>query len=160
MAFPTTSSVFGAFITDMLNRTTTMDLDLASVTSVALFNNSLPTTPTKNDTSAQTAYNGTIWSTTYEVTDAGGWTAGGKVLTSKTSTFTNGTYTFDAADAASTTLTVGISNAYGVLVYDNATTTPVAKQGICFLYFGGAVSAPSGTLTVVFNPSGIFTIGY
>lgn len=157
MAFGSTSSVFGAFIADSLNRTSTLDLNTDTIKG-ALFGNSV--TPDKNAVAGSTAYNTGTWLTANEITDSGGWAAGGATLTVTTSGFSGGTYTFDANDLVSGTLTTGLSNAYGLLVYDNSTTTPVAKQGIAFLAFGGAVSAPSGTLTVVFNASGIFTIAY
>lgn len=157
MAFGSTSSVFGAFITDSLNNTAALDLNSDSL-KVALFGNSV--TPDKNATAANSAYNAGTWLLANEVSDSGGWASGGRSLASVTSAFSSGTYTFDAADIVSGTITSGISNAYGVLIYDDTLTTPVADQGVCFLAFGGAVSAPSGTLTVVFNASGIFTIAY
>ena len=57
------------------------------------------------------------------------------------------------ASAGGTTDTV--TNAYGVLVYNNTLTT---KDGVCWNAFGGAASVTSGTFTVVWNASGIFTI--
>ena len=48
--------------------------------------------------------------------------------------------------------------AYGVLIYDDTIATPVADQGICYLAFGGSNSVTSGTFTVSFNASGIFTV--
>lgn len=160
MAWPTgaaASAVFGAYIADSLNRTAALDLNSDSVY-VALFSNAA--TPDKNAASASTGYNTGTWLLANEVTDAGGWTAGGKLLTVTTSAFSAGTFTFAGSNIASGTITVGISNAYGVLVYDNTLATPVAKQGICFLGFGGAVSAPSGTLTIQWNAAGLFTITY
>ena len=52
--------------------------------------------------------------------------------------------------------TTTLTNAYGCLVYNDTVTTPVADQGLCFNYFGGANSVTSGTFTVVWNASGIF----
>ena len=37
-------------------------------------------------------------------------------------------------------------------------TTPVADQGICYNYFGGANSVTLGTFTIVWNASGIFAL--
>lgn len=156
MAFGTTSSVFGAFIADSFNASHALDLD-SHLLKLALYNNT--GTPDKTVAAASAAYNTGQWVTGNEVTDAGGWAAGGRQLTSPTSTFTGSTYTFDAPDLTSGTITVGISNAYGCLIYDTQSTT-VTNHGVCFLAFGGAVSAPSGTLTIVFNPSGIFTVTY
>lgn len=154
MAFGTTSSVFGAFFSESLNNTQALDLN-SDLIYAALYGDAV--VPDKNAIATAAAYNGGTWLTANEKTDTGGWPAGGRQLDSITSTFTNGVFTFDAADEASGTLTTGISDARGLLIYDNTLAT---KQGICFLAFGGAVSAPSGTLTVVFNASGIFTISY
>lgn len=157
MAFGTSSALFGAFVTDSLNRTNAFDLNSDTI-KAALFNNSV--TPDKNATAANSAYNAGTWTTSNEVSDTGGWVAGGPTLAGVTSAFSSGTYTFDANDIVSGSITVGISNAYGLLIYDNTLTTPVAKQGIAYLAFGGAVSAPTGVLTVTFNAAGIFTITY
>lgn len=158
MAFGTTSSVFGAFITDTMNASHALDVDTHTL-KLALYGNT--GTPDKNVAASLTAYNAATsqWVTANEVTDAGGWAAGGRALGTATSSHASGTYTFDAPDLASGTITVGISNAYGCLIYDTQSTT-VTNHGICFLAFGGAVSAPSGTLTIVFNPAGIFTVTY
>lgn len=157
MAFGTLSNVFGAFITDTMNASHALDLD-GHTLKLALYNNSQPTNPDRNASAATSAYNTGIWATTYEVTDPTGWPSGGYTLLNKTSTFASNTYTFDASDP-SAAVTTGISNAYGCLIYDTQSTTQL-NHGICFLAFGGAVSAPSGTLTIQFNAAGIFTIGY
>ena len=54
--------------------------------------------------------------------------------------------------------TTTLTNAYGCLVYSDTRTTPVADQGICFNYFGGANSVTSGTFTIVWNASGILAL--
>lgn len=153
MAF-TTSGVFTALIRDALNSTTSHspDLDADSI-KVALYGNS--GTPDKTVADTLTGYNQSTsqWVTANEVT-ATGWTAGGLALASITSTFSGSTYTFDAADKAGGA-TDTVTNCYGVLIYDNTITT---KDGLCFNYLGGANSVTSGTFTVVFNASGIFTI--
>jgi hypothetical protein len=64
---------------------------------------------------------------------------------------------WDASDTASGA-TATLSNVYGVLVYDDTLTTPVADQGVCFNYLGGANSVVSGTFTVVWNANGLFRI--
>ena len=46
---------------------------------------------------------------------------------------------------------------YGCLIYDDTITTPVADPGVCFVYFGGANSVTSGTLTIVWHSSGILS---
>jgi hypothetical protein len=87
----------------------------------------------------------------------GGWSTAGLALTSVTSTFTSNVYTLDAADTANGSAAT-ISGAFGCLIYDDTLTTPVADQGICFLSFGGTNSVTAGTLTVVYNASGIMTL--
>lgn len=147
------SKIFSAFIRDLMNQTAAFDLDTHTI-KAALYG----TTPTPDQTvtSANTAYAVGQWVTGNELSN-GGWTAGGLALTSVTSTFSSNVYTFDAADTANGSAAT-ISGAFGTLVYDDTLTTPVADQGICFNYFGGTNSVTSGTLTIVWNASGIFTL--
>jgi len=122
---------------------------------VALFDNTI--TPSQTVASASTAYAAGVWASG-GVSDASGWPAAGRDLASITSTFSSNVYTFDAADTVSANSTTTLTNAYGCLVYENTLTTPVADQGLCFNYFGGANSVTSGTFTVVWNASGIYAI--
>lgn len=154
MAFGTSSKIFTATITDLMNNTTAIDGN-SDTWNITLYGNS--GTPDQTVASANTAFNAGQWVTGNEVT-ATGWTTGGLNLASVTSTFSSVTYTFDAADksgGASDTVTA----AYGCLIFDNTIATPVAKQGLCYLAFGGSNSVTSGTFTVSFNASGIATIG-
>lgn len=148
------SKIFTAFITDAVNSTATMNIDANTVT-VALFDNSI--TPSQTVASASTAYGAGVWASG-GVSDASGWPAAGRDLASVTSTFSGATYTFDAADTVSANSSTTLSSTYGCLVYDNTLTTPVADQGICYNYFGGAQSVTAGTFTIVWNASGIMTI--
>jgi hypothetical protein len=133
----------------------------ADTVNVALFNN----TPSPDASAAvgSTGYNTGVWITANEVTDVTNWVAGGRALGSKTySVLTAGSQTtasavnFDAADlAGGGTLT--ITNAFGCLVYDSTITAgTVAKQGICFNYFGGAQTVTGGTFTIVWDATGVF----
>ena len=92
------------------------------------------------------------------VSDASGWPAAGRTLGSVTSTFSSNVYTFDAADTVSADTTTDLTNVYGCLIYDDTITTPVADQGICYNYFGGANTVTNGQFTVVWNVSGIFAL--
>ncbi len=155
----TNSKIFSSYITDVLNNTTAMDLN-ADTIEVALFNNSA--TPDQTVASASSAYGAGVWASN-GVTDTGtsapaGWPALGRPLATITSTFSSATYTFDAADTASANAVTTLANATGALVYDHTIATPVADQGICFNYFGGANSVTLGTFTVVWNSSGIFSL--
>lgn len=157
MTFGASSKIFSAFITDALNDTSHFDLNSDTI-KCALYNDT--TTPSQTVASASTGYNTGQWVTANELSN-GGWSAGGLALTSVTSTFSSNVYTFDAADTANGSAAT-ISGAFGCLIYDDTLTTgggsAVNDQGICYLSFGGTNSVTSGTLTVVYNVSGIFTL--
>jgi hypothetical protein len=130
----------------------------ADTVNAALFNNT--TTPDKTAARTSTGYNTGQWVTGNEVTDATNWVAGGRALGSKTTNVATNVFTFSAANTAGGG-TLTISNAFGCLLYDNnitAGTGGVAKQGVTFHDFGGSQSVTSGTFTIVWNASGIFTI--
>lgn len=148
------SKIFSSLITDALNNTAAIDLN-TDTPKVALFDNTI--TPSQTVTSANSAYGAGVWASG-GVSDASGWPAAGRVLASITSDFTSNVYTFDAADTVSANGTTTLTNAYGCLVYEDTLTTPVADQGMCFNYLGGANSIVSGTFTVVWNASGIFAL--
>jgi hypothetical protein len=127
---------------------------------VALFNNT--GTPDKTAAVLLTGFNTGQWVTANEVTDATNWVSGGRPLASKTFTFPGATniYMFDAADLAGGG-NVTLSGVMGCQVYDNSITAgTVAKQGFCYLYFGGSQSVTAGTFTIIFNASGLarFTV--
>lgn len=147
------SKIFSAFVTDSLNRTNAFDLNSDTI-KAALYNNT--GTPDQTVASASSGYNTGQWVTSNELSN-GGWTAAGLALGSVTSTFSSNVFTFDAADTANGS-SATISGAFGCLVYDDTLTTPVADQGVCFNYFGGTNSVTAGTLTIVWNASGLFTL--
>lgn len=126
---------------------------------VALFNNT--GTPNKDDTLANSAYNAGQWVTANEVTDATNWVAGGRPLASKTFTSpASGIAMFAAANLAGGG-NVTLSGVMGDLVYDfSITAGSVAKQAVCYNYFGGAQSVTAGTFTIVWNANGVcrFTV--
>jgi hypothetical protein len=107
--------------------------------------------------SASTAYGAGVWASG-GVSDASGWPAAGRSLGNIASGFSSNVYTFDADDMASANSTTTLTNATGVLHYEDTLTTPVADQGICYNYLGGANSVVNGLFTVVYNASGIFAI--
>jgi hypothetical protein len=156
----TNSKIFSAYITDVLNNTTAMDLNTDALLEAALFDNTV--TPSQTVASASTAYAAGVWAAG-GVVDTGtsapaGWPALGRPLASVASSFTTNVYTFDAADTVSANAVTTLTNAYGCLVYDHSIATPVADQGICFNYFGGANTVTLGTFTIVWNASGIMAI--
>jgi hypothetical protein len=151
----TDSRIFRQTVADTLAGTAVFDVDSPSDTyKVALFNNSV--TPDKDATAANSAYNAGTWLTANEQTSSTDWPATGKALAGMAiSTPSTGVVMLDATDLASGAAAT-LSNVYGCLVYDDTKTTPVADQGLCFNYFGGAASVTAGTLTVVWNASGLF----
>lgn len=86
-----------------------------------------------------------------------GYTAGGATLANKTVTYDAGTNktTFDADDvswAAST-----ITARYAVL-YDSTPGTNATRPLVAYVDFGSDQSSSSGTFTVSWSASGIFTV--
>lgn len=148
------SEIFSAFITDALNNTAALDLN-SDTLKAALYDNDI--TPSQTATSANTAYNVDQWTATGNEVSNGGWAAGGVALTSVASGFASNVYTFDAADTANGTAAT-LANVYGCLVYDDTLAAPVADQGISYHYFGGSNGVTSGTFTIVWNASGIFSL--
>lgn len=154
MAFNATK-VFTAWITDIANNTTAMDLNTDALLEAALFDNSI--TPSQTVASASTAYGAGVWASG-GVSDASGWPALGRPLASVTSTFSSNVFTFDAADTVSANSTTTLTGTYGTLIYDHSIATPVADQGICYLYFGGTQSVTAGQFTIIYNASGIVAL--
>lgn len=151
----TNSKIYSAYVTDSLNRTNAFDMDADNL-KAALFDNTI--TPSQTVASASTAYAAGVWASG-GVLDASGWPAVGRQLLSVASGFSSSTtYTFDAADTASANSTTTLTNAYGCLVYDDTLASVVNDQGVCYNYFGGANSVTSGSFTIVWNGSGIFTL--
>ena len=132
------------------------DLVATDVVNAALFNNSV--TPDRDAVVGSTGFNTGTWLTANEVIDTlnSNWVSGGRALATKA--FTSGTsiVNFTAANLAGAG-TLTITNAFGCMVYDNSITAgTVAKQGLCFNYFGGAQSVTSGTFTIVWDATGVF----
>lgn len=126
----------------------------ADTINAALFNNSV--TPDRDAVVGSTGYNTGTWTTGNEVVDVTNWVAGGRALASKAYAAGTSIVNFDAADLAGGG-TVTLTNAFGCLVYDSTITAgTVAKQGMCFNYFGGAQTVTAGTFTIVWDATGIF----
>jgi hypothetical protein len=146
---PTTYSTTGGILSDTIN--------------VALFNNTV--SPDASAAVGSTGYNTGTWTTGNEITDVTNWVAGGRALASKTfSVLTAGSQTtpsavnFDAADLAGGG-NVTLIATFGCLVYDlTITAGTVAKQGLCFNYFGGTQSVTAGTFTIIWDATGVFKI--
>lgn len=146
------SKIFSATLTDSLNNTAALDGN-ADTFKAALFGNTI--TPSQTVASASTAYGAGVWASG-EVAN-GGWAAGGVALTSVASGFSSNVYTFDAADTANGSAAT-LTDAWGALVYDDTIAAPVADQGLCYNYLGGANSVTAGTFTIVWHASGIYAL--
>jgi hypothetical protein len=148
------SKINMAWIEDTWENTAALDTD-SDTFKCALFNNSI--TPDQTVTAANSAYNVGQWATANEVYESGQWAQGGVALTGVSSSRASNVFTIDATDTASGSA-ADLANVYGCLIYDDTIASPVADQGLCFLYFGGANSVTNGTFTVVYNVAGICSI--
>lgn len=150
----TNSKVFRQWLADCVLNVAAFDLD-SDTFKVALYDNDI--TPDNDVTAANSAYNVGQWTSTgNEVFEAGQWAQGGVALTSPTVNVGTADVVFwDASDTASGSA-ADLANVFGCLVYDDTLTTPVADQGVCYNYFGGANSVVNGTFTVVWNANGIW----
>jgi hypothetical protein len=134
---------------------------LGDTINLALFNDTV--SPDASAAVGSTGYNTGTWVTGNEVTGTN-WAAGGQALASKTvsvlvagSQTTGAAVAFDAADVVVASVT--IANAYGDLIYDNTITAgTVAKQGLCFRYYGGAQSVTAGQFSVIMDATGVLKI--
>jgi hypothetical protein len=126
---------------------------------VALFNNGVTTATASTDTLAHNAYLGAggQWTSGNELATTGGYTIAGVAVTPKAETQQAGG-PFNVAKFTSSgtpNWTSATFSAYGCLVYDNTVTN---KYVYCWNYFGGIQTVTSGTFTINWNASGIFTI--
>lgn len=129
---------------------------LGDLVNVALYNNT--TAPDKTAAVASTGFATGTWSGN-EVTDATNWTSGGRPALNKTWAIDTGSSSVCFhADNTTGAGNVTISGAFGCLVYDNAITAgTVAKQGMCFNFFGGTQSVTAGTFTIIWATVGATT---
>lgn len=127
----------------------------ADTINVATFNNSV--TPDRDAVVGSTGYNTGTWVTANEVTGTN-WAAGGQTLGTKAYTADLGGnvgVSFDAADVSVANVT--LSGFFGDLTYDNTITGgTVAKQGLCFHYYGGTQTVTAGNLTIIWDVTGVF----
>lgn len=157
----TDSRVFGAWLVNPAFANTASQpsgyTGLANDTvKAALFNGSA--TPDHTVLAASTGYNTGTWVTANEVTGASEWVAGGRALTVDSVGQNGGIAQYTAANiTGSATLTMSGIN--GCLVYDASITGgTVAKQGVCYNYFGGSLSVTSGTFSITWTGLNVFQI--
>ena len=125
----------------------------ADTVNVALFGT---LTPDKTAAVASTGYNTGVWVSGSEVTSSTQWPAGGVAATSKAFAIDSGSSSicFSAANTAGSG-TVTLTAFFGCLVYDNSITGgTVAKQGLCYNYFGGTNTITAGTFTILWATPG------
>lgn len=132
---------------------------IGDTVNVALFGNT--GTPDRTVTAANSAYGVSQWVTGNETNGGANWPAGGLVLGTRTWALDTGSTSicFHAPSLAGTG-NVTVAAAFGCEVYDNTLTTAgatVAKQGICYNYFGGSQSVTSGTFTIIWATVGATT---
>ena len=148
MAFPA-SGLFVTTFVDALDATQlAIDLDV-DTHKVALFTNSVTTADLVTDT----AYGVGAWASN-EVPNATGYTTGGALLTVTTFLSTGaGVVTWDADNTPWTSST--FSAVRGCLIYADALA---GDRGLVAVNFGADYAVTSGTFTIQWNASGIFTI--
>lgn len=150
MAFPS-SGLFVATLVDVLDTTQlAIDLDLETH-KVALFTDTI----TGANLVTDTAYGVGAWAAN-EVPNATGYTTGGNALTGTTYVSSGaGVTTFDATDTPWTTST--FSAVRGCLIYADALA---GNNAIIAITFGADYAVTSGTFTIQWNASGIFTVDW
>lgn len=140
------SGLFVATFIDVLDATQ-LAVDLSLTTNKwALFTNSITPNYTTDTAYGVSPYNANEVSGT-------GYTAGGTAVASPTLTGSSGVMTYDQADLSWPTST--ITNARGALQYADALT---GNNAICLVDFGADYSTVNGTLAVVWNAAGVWTI--
>lgn len=141
----TASGLYFLTFEKMLTNAAAIDLEAEDL-KVAMFTNSI--TPNFD---TDTAYG----SAPYDANEVSGtgYTSGGATLSTTEITVSSGTLVYDAADVAWASST--ISNARCALIYADGSA---GDEAVCLVDFGGDYSTTSGTFTIQWNGSGIFTI--
>lgn len=138
-----TTKTYGSLITKAFNKEVDWDTDTIKV---ALVSSSYTPNQDSHD----------YWDdvSSYEVTGTG-YTAGGATLGSKTVGYTSGTNVtkFDAADVSWTSSTITARYAVVYLSTGSSSTSPL----IAYVDFGSDQSSSSGTFSITWSASGIFT---
>ena len=130
------SGIYNRFKANLMNKV--LDLE-ADTINVSLYDDS------HSFTAADTTY-----STTNELSTAGGYTQGGQALAGKAVTEA-ATTKFDATDIEWTTATF---TAYHAVIWDAS----AANSLICSIDFGGAQSVVAGTFKIQWDADGIITL--
>lgn len=152
------SQIFRQFVADAFGNTAAFDLSGSGIDTfrAALYNNTI--TPDNDVSAANSAYNAGQWANTAEVSQVGQWAAAGVALSNPVINAGTADLVFFDADDTASGAAATLASVFGVLVYDDTLTTPVADQGVCFNYLGGTNSVTGGQFTVVWNVNGIWKI--
>jgi hypothetical protein len=86
------------------------------------------------------------------------YTAGGAALTSVTVAYTAGTNTITVDAADTTWATSTIAAARYAVIYDSTPATDATRPLICYVDFTTDQSSSSGSFTITWDATGIFTI--
>ncbi len=147
MAIPA-SGMYGKTWQDLLDTTQlAVDYDLETHKG-ALFTDSI--TPNFD---TDTAYNVSPYDG--NETSGGSWSAGGIALTGTALTLSSGTMKYDATDVS--VASTDVTAAMGYLLYADALG---GNNALFLVDFVTAVTTVSGTLTITWNASGIYTLDY
>jgi hypothetical protein len=130
------SGCYNRFKANLMNKVVDLEADTINV---SLYNNSHAFTAADTD-----------YTTTNELTTAGGYTQGGQALAGKAVTEA-ATTKWDATDIAWSSATF---TAYHAVIWDST----AGNDLICSIDFGGAKSVSAGTFTIVWDAAGIITL--
>lgn len=139
-----TAKVYGSFIGHLAQKRVDLDSDTIKIAlTTPLYTPNQDTDDFFNDV-------------TNEVTGTG-YTAGGATLTGVTWVYdsASNTWKFDAGDVswASSTITARYA-----VIYDATPGTAATNPLIAYIDFGADVTTTSGTLSIVFDAAGVFTV--
>lgn len=140
------SKLYGQFLSQALNKEIDWDTDTIKV---ALLTNSY--------TPDQDAHNYFDDVSTYEVTGATGYTAGGNTLANKTNSYNSATNVI-VLDADDTTWSSSTITARYAVIYDASPATNATKPLIGYVDFGSDQSSSNGNFTITWDATGIVRI--
>lgn len=140
------SKLYGQFLQQALNKEIDWDTDTIKV---ALLTNSY--------TPDQDAHNYFDDVSTFEVSGATGYTAGGNTLANKTNTY-NASTNVIVLDADDTTWSSSTITARYAVVYDASPATNATRPLIGYVDFGSDQSSSNGNFTITWDATGIVRI--
>jgi len=140
------SKLYGQFLSQALNKEVDWDTDTIKV---ALLTNAY--------TPDQDAHNYFDDVSTYEVSGATGYTAGGATLANKTNSYNSATNVI-VLDADDVTWSSSTITARYAVIYDASPATNATKPLIGYVDFGSDQSSSNGNFTITWDATGIVRI--